>query len=52
MEILLWVQLKICDEKCECIERMKEVVQLIYIKADIDFSKFGEKAARTIFTKR
>ena len=52
MEILLWVQLKICDEKCEYIERMKEIVQMNYIKADIDFSKLEEKAARTIFTKR
>ena len=37
MEILLSVQFNICDKKRRCLERMKEIVQMNYIKADIDF---------------
>ena len=32
MEILLSVQLKICDEKHKYIEQIKEIIQMIYIK--------------------
>ena len=45
MEILLSVQFRICDEKCKYLERMKEIAQMNYIRADIDFLKLGAKGS-------
>ena len=45
METLLSVQFKICDEKCKYLEQMKEIMQMNYIKADIDCWKLGLKVS-------
>ena len=41
MKTLLSVVLKVCDEKCKCLEWIKEIVQINYIKADIVVLKLG-----------
>ena len=55
LKIVVWIQMEIlsvqfniCDEKCKYCEQVKEVVQLNYIKADIDVLRLG---AETIFIK-
>ena len=45
MEILLSVRFKICHEKCKYLERMKEIVQMNYMKADIDFLNLEAKGS-------
>ena len=49
METLLSVKFKICDEKRKYFEQMKEIVQMNYIKAGIDFLKFGVKGSLSYF---
>ena len=43
------VRFEICDEKRKYFQQMKEIVQMNYIKADIDFLKLGEKGSLNYF---
>ena len=48
IEIILSAQLKLCDEKRKYLERMKEIVQMNYVKADVDSFEIGAMIFRIL----